>query len=434
MIEEALRESLTLSETSEMSGETEGFSDREVSFNDRHRSSGNLLFFVDDTSSLIETVVNTTHSILRSSNFGNEDRLLESRFSSKLASVEQSSSSWEDLTSTSVDGIGVENAIEKVHSDSSHAFFSHDGFLRGPLPSRLNGVLDFGNVLDTLGLVNNEIWTNIFRTERPELGTSFNSVPIVFLGKIFRSVLGVILRVDGSLFDFIGKSIIERSSLSVDSVVLVGRLRHADNVGFSNDGFLVGNDRLRLDDRAVSVIFFEILEANFDVELSATSNNVLTSRFFSGADNERVRLREFLETIDEFWEITGVLDVDGDSNDWRDGVFHGSDGVSFRVIGDGTSLEDELIDTNETDGVTARNVWNVFGGSALHNEGSLEGLFMHVVLLSWDVVGSKDSNLLGSSNCSGEDSTESDESTFIRGRNHLGDVHHEGSLGVASSH
>jgi len=33
MIEEALRESLTLSETSEMSGETEGFSDREVSFN-----------------------------------------------------------------------------------------------------------------------------------------------------------------------------------------------------------------------------------------------------------------------------------------------------------------------------------------------------------------------------------------------------------------
>lgn len=216
--------------------------------------------------------------------------------------------------------------------------------------------------------------------------------------------------------------------------MFVGRFRHADNVGLSDDSFLVGNDRLRLDDRAVSVIFFEILEANFDVELSATSNNMLTSRFFSGADNEWVRLREFLKTINEFWEITGVLDGNCDSNDWRDGIFHGSDGVSIGVISDGTSLEDKLIDTNETDSVTTRNVWNVFSGSSLHNEGSLEGLFMAVILLSWDIVRSKDSNLLRSSNSSGEDSTESNESTFIGGRNHLGDVHHKGSLGVTSSH
>jgi hypothetical protein len=55
---------------------------------DSHRSSWDLFFFVDDTSSLIEAVVHTTHGILGSSNFGNENRLLESRLSSKLASVE----------------------------------------------------------------------------------------------------------------------------------------------------------------------------------------------------------------------------------------------------------------------------------------------------------------------------------------------------------
>jgi len=93
--------------------------------------------------------------------------------------------------------------------------------------------------------------------------------------------------------------------------------------------------------------------------------------------------------------------------------------VGIRVIGNGTSLEDELIDTNETNSVTAGNVWNVFGGSALHNKGSLDGFFSEIFLLSGDVVRSEDSNFLRGSNCTREDSTESDESTFIRGRNHL---------------
>lgn len=104
------------------------------------------------------------------------------------------------------------------------------------------------------------------------------------------------------------------------------------------------------------------------------------------------------------------------------------------MIGDGTSLHDELIDTDQTTSVTTRYVWNVFSGSSLHEEGSLEGLFMEIVFLSWNVVRSHNSDLLTSSNGTRENSTESYESTFISGRNHFRDVHHKGTFGIASLH
>lgn len=148
-----------------MSGETERFSDRQEAFKNRHGGTSDLFFFFNNTSSLIETVVNTTHSILRSSDFSLEDRFLESRFSGKFTSVEESSSSGENLTSTSVDSIGMENTIHKVHSDTSHTFFGHDSFFGSPLPGRFNGVLDFSNVLNGLGGINDKVGTSIFGTE-----------------------------------------------------------------------------------------------------------------------------------------------------------------------------------------------------------------------------------------------------------------------------
>lgn len=107
--------------------------------------------------------------------------------------------------------------------------------------------------------------------------------------------------------------------------------------------------------------------------------------------------------------------------------------MGIGVISNGTGLQDELIDTDQTDSVTARNVGNIFGSSTLHNKSSLEGLFMEIFLLTGLIVRSEDSNLLGGGNSTGEDSTESDESTLISGGNHLRDVHHEGTLGITSS-
>jgi len=221
-------------------------------------------------------------------------------------------------------------------------------------------------------------------------------------------------------------------SNTVKSVVLVGRLGETNLVGLGGDGFLVGNDGVGLLDFAVSVFLLEIVQADFDVEFTATSDNVL-SVFFVDNQDQRIRLGELVKTIDKLGEILGVLGFNSDSDDRGDGVFHNSDVVGIIVIGDGTSLDEVLIDTDETDSVTAGNIWDVFDGSTHHKNGSLDGLDGKIFLLAGLVVGTHNSDLLAGENGSGEDSTESEESTLIGGGNHLGDVEHQGTLGIAGS-
>jgi len=61
----------------------------------------------------------------------------------------------------------------------------------------------------------------------------------------------------------------------------------------------------------------------------------------------------------------------------------------------------------------------------------LDRFFVKIVFLSRSVVGSHDSDFLSGGDCSGEDSSEGEESGFIGGGHHLGDVHHKRSFGVA---
>lgn len=138
MIEHALREGLTLGETSKMCSETEGFSDGQVSLDHVKGSTSDLFFLAHDTSSLVEAVIDTTHGVDGSGNFSQEDRLLESRFSGKLACIVKSSGSWDDLTTTSVDSISMEDAINDVDSDTAHILFAENGLLGSPLPGRFH--------------------------------------------------------------------------------------------------------------------------------------------------------------------------------------------------------------------------------------------------------------------------------------------------------
>lgn len=100
MIEDALREGLAGSEGSEMSGETEGVSDGEVSFDIEEGSSHDGVFGEDDSSSLREALVDTVHDVVGGGDIDEVDGLLESGFSSVFASVEDSSSSGDDLGTT----------------------------------------------------------------------------------------------------------------------------------------------------------------------------------------------------------------------------------------------------------------------------------------------------------------------------------------------
>jgi hypothetical protein len=70
--------------------------------------------------------------------------------------------------------------------------------------------------------------------------------------------------------------------------------------------------------------------------------------------------------------------------------------MSFWVVGNGSGFHQILIDSDESDGVSARDIRNVFYGSAHHQHGSLDGLFEQVFLLAWLVVWSHDSDFLPS--------------------------------------
>ena len=200
--------------------------------------------------------------------------------------------------------------------------------------------------------------------------------------------------------------------------------------GFLSDGLFVSDDWVTLLKVALGILLDKIFKADLEMEFTTTGNNVFT-RFLGVAEDEWVRLGEFLKSINKFWEIGGVLDIDGDSDDWRYRVFHDSNVVSIFLGGDGTLFQEVLIDTNKTDSVTAWDIWDSLDFTSHHDDGSLDVLDVKIVFGSGNVVWSLDSDLLSGGNGTGEDSTESVESTFIVGWDHLGDEDTERSIFIA---
>jgi len=92
--------------------------------------------------------------------------------------------------------------------------------------------------------------------------------------------LGGDLLILNSLGKFVGK----RNGLAEHSVMLVGGLGEVLLGRLLGDGFLVGDNGVTLLKGALGELFLKILKANFDVELTATGDNVLTG-VLSGADD-----------------------------------------------------------------------------------------------------------------------------------------------------
>jgi hypothetical protein len=174
------------------------------------------------------------------------------------------------------------------------------------------------------------------------------------------------------------------------------------------------------------------VETNLQVELTGTGDDHLTSLGHVRLDT-RVRLGQSLETLDQLGQIGRVLALDGDLDDGRDRKLHDLHVVGGLRGGQGTALEQELVDTDETDNVTGGNILDGLDVTTHHQDGPLDGLDERVVLLSGDKVGSLDSDLGTGLGGTGKDSTEGVESTLVRGGHHLGDVAHQGTVGVTVS-
>ena len=163
------------------------------------------------------------------------------------------------------------------------------------------------------------------------------------------------------------------------------------------------------------------------MEFTATGNDVLTG-CLSDANDKWVGLGESLKSFNELGEIGGILGLDGNTHDGGDGVSHDTNGMSIFTGSNGTLLQDVLVNTDESDGVTARNVGNGLDLTAHHNDGSLDGGNSQVALGSWGVVGAQDSDLLAGLDDTREDTTEGVETTLVVSWDELRDEDHKGTL------
>jgi hypothetical protein len=114
---------------------------------------------------LIENIIDSSHTVRGSSDFCKEDGFLERRRGSEFTTIIDSSSGGDNLTTSSVDSIGVKDNIQNIDSDGSHVFISHNSFFGGPLESIFHGVFDFIHELNSFSSINQHIGSLIFRSE-----------------------------------------------------------------------------------------------------------------------------------------------------------------------------------------------------------------------------------------------------------------------------
>lgn len=429
VVEDGLREGLARGGLAQIGVETERLQNGEVGLDVEERGTRALLLVEDVTTTTGQDTVDTTHGLLGNLNLDKVDRLEKSGLSEEGRGVEDTTGSGHDLTGTTMNGISVEGDIEDVEADGAHGLLSKGTLARGPLETRDDGVLDFVEVLDSTGLVNQQVGTGAVRTEAPNLLT-IGDIPAEVVSESTGTGLEVVTGSDLAGLDGERELLVDGLSSHVDTVVLVGRLGQGSHAGLAGDGLTVLDDGVGDDEGNTGVVLLKILQANLEMQLTGTGDDVLTRLVGHGQDTG-VRLGETLETLDKLGEILAVLDLDGTLDDRGDGELHDTHVVGSLRGGDGTRLEQELIDTNKTDNVTSRHVVNGLDLATHHEDGTLDGLEEEIILLARGVVGALDADLEAGADGTGENTAEGVETALIGGRHHLRDVQHEGTLGVA---
>lgn len=197
--------------------------------------------------------------------------------------------------------------------------------LGSPLESGNARILDFVKELDSLGGVDQEVGSGSIGTEAPNL-PGVGNIPTELVGEDTGTELEIVTGTDLAVLDSLGDLLIDGLGSDVETVVLVLRLGEGGHGGLGGDTLTVTDDGRGDLEGYTGVVLDEILQADLQVELSGTSNDVLTGLGDPGL-NTGVRLGETLETFDELGEIVGVLDLDSDLNDRGDATRE-NEGVS----------------------------------------------------------------------------------------------------------
>mmetsp|Transcript_18805 Transcript_18805/g.38200 ORF Transcript_18805/g.38200 Transcript_18805/m.38200 type:complete len:850 (-) Transcript_18805:55-2604(-) len=433
MVEHALGEGLSCSLRTEIRIEAEGLSHGQVCLDVVQGGTRALVLLEHVATAPVQARVDSTHGLLRALDLNKEHRLHELGAGDHLGGVHDTAGRGDDLAATTVDGIRVHGYVEDREADTTHVLLADHALLCHPVEPSNNGILHLIQVLHSLGAVDHQVGPHDVRTEGPDLASNVH-IPAVLVGQQTSTDLDIVTGSDLSAIDLVGEVLAKGTGLEVKTVMLVRGLRHALLVGLRLHSLTVGHDGVRdLERRTVHVIILKILQADLHVKLTGTGNDML-ARLLDRDDNHRIGLRKALETLDKLGQILGVLGLHSATHDRGHGELHVLHRVGVLVGGDGSGLDQELIDTDHTAGVSDGHVLNGVLAPAHEEHNTLDGLDVQVILLPLLVVGTHDAHLDASLHGARENTTERDETTLVGSGNHLGHVEHEGRLRVAVAH
>merc|ERR1711988_1768074 len=285
-------------------------------------------------------------------------------------------------------------------------------------------------ILDSLGAVNKDVGAGSLGAEAPDL-PGLGDVVLVLLSQVAGTDLEVVPGVDLTAVNVLSQTVGHGDGSHEQPVVLVGRLGQTHLSRLLGDGLPVRHHGVGLLEGDLCVVFLQILEANLEMKLSSSSNDVL-SGLLNDTLHHGVGLGESLQSLHQLGEVSGVLGLHSNSHHGGDGELHDLHVVRLLEGGEGTGLDQELIHSDQTTDVTGGDILDSLDTTSHHEDGPLDRLLVQVFLLAWDIVGAHDPALLAGGDLASEHTTEGVEPSLVGGGHHLAHVHHQGTIGVAS--
>ena len=151
--------------------------------------------------------------------------------------------------------------IKDIYPNTTHFLLSADTLLGSPLEGGDTRILDFVQVLHTLGDIDQQIGTSSIGTETPDL-PSIGNIPPVLVGHKPSTSLEIVTGIDLAVLNSEGELVLEGQGLEVQTVVLVLGLGQGNDGGFSFDGLTVADDGVRNLEGNTSMVFLKILGEN----------------------------------------------------------------------------------------------------------------------------------------------------------------------------
>merc|ERR1719192_1411973 len=122
------------------------------------------------------------------------------------------------------------------------------------------------------------------------------------------------------------------------------------------------------------------------------------------------------------------------SHDRRNREFHHLQIMCLLKRGDGSGLDQKLVDSHKSTNVTTWYIFNSFDVSPHHKNCSLDSLFIQIFFFARNVIRAHNSGLQACGNLTRKDTSKGVETSFVRCGYHFRNVHHKRAVRVTIFH